>query len=91
MTDVTLKATDAKQHYLDQEYPQASSLLEDVLDEMESLLDEALRLKDQALVWIYLIEWMTVTGVFLVAGFTLWTLMVRRRLYREVAVTRVIE
>ena len=58
---------------------------------MESLLDEALRLKDHVLVWIYLIEWLTVTGVFLVAGFTLWTLMIRRRLYREVAVTRIVE
>jgi hypothetical protein len=91
MTDVSMRATDARQLYLDQEYSQSLTLLGVVIDEMESLMDEALRLKDQALLWIYVIEWLTVTGVFLVAGFTLWTLMVRRRLYREVSVTRVIE
>jgi len=91
MTDVSLKASDAQQLYLDQEYPQSLSLMEEVIDEMESLLDEALRLKDQALVWIYLIEWFSVTGVFLLSGVVLWTLMVRRKLYREVSVTRAVE
>jgi hypothetical protein len=91
MTDVSLKATDAQQLYLDQDYSGSLALLETVIDEMESLMDDALRLKDQALLWIYVIEWMTVTGVFLVAGFTLWTLMIRRKLYREVSVTRIVE
>ncbi len=49
---------------------------------------EAVRLKDQALFWVYVIEWLAVTSASMVAAFTLWTLMVRRGLYRSVATTR---
>ena len=91
MAVVSQKAGDAKQLYLDQEYEQSLSMMEEALEEMEGLMREALRLKDQALVWIYVIEWLTVTGVFLAAGSVLWTLMVRRMLYQEVEVTRLHE
>ena len=45
-------------------------------------------MKDRALMWIYIIEWFTVTATLFISGFLLWTLMVRRRLYGEVGVTR---
>ncbi len=82
------KTREAKGLYLEQEYGQSLSLMEEALDDMESLRVEALRLKDKALVWVYLIEWLAVSAVLLLGGFVLWTLMVRRRLYREVKVTR---
>ena len=45
-------------------------------------------LKQRALFWIYLTEWLAVTAVLLLSGFVLWTLMIRRRLYGEVRSTR---
>jgi hypothetical protein len=87
MVEVFLKVGDAKDRYREQEYQASLSMMEDAIDEMESLRAEAIKLKDQALVWIYTIEWLTVSGVFLSAGFVLWSLMIKRRLYREVTVT----
>ena len=48
---------------------------------------EAVALKDKALFWTYLIEWMAVTGTALFCGFVLWTVMIRRKLYRAVSST----
>ncbi|MBU7004962.1 MAG: hypothetical protein HXS50_05305 [Theionarchaea archaeon] len=48
----------------------------------------ALRAKQTALFWVYAIEWLAVTATLLLCGVVLWSLMVRRRLYREVSATR---
>ncbi len=53
-------------------------------DELEN---EAMALKDRALVWIHLTEWLVTTGTLLIAGFLLWSLMVKRALYREAGMT----
>ncbi len=50
--------------------------------------EEGVRLKNRTLLWIYVIEWLAVTGTSMVCGFILWSLMIRRRLYREVQTTR---
>jgi hypothetical protein len=78
----------SRRAYLAQEYDSASRLMEQALAEIELVRKEALATKDRALLWIYVIEWLAVSGVFLIAAFSLWTLMVKRRLYREVSVTR---
>jgi len=60
-----------------------------VADEMLAKAEEeAVRLKDRTLLWVYVIEWLTVTGTAMVCGFLVWSLMIRRRLYREVRTTR---
>jgi hypothetical protein len=88
MTDSTEKREEATELYLQQDYGDSLSLIEEAIEEMEALRMEALKLKDQALAWVYLVEWLVISAVFLLAGFILWTLMVRRRLYREVSATR---
>jgi len=40
-----------------------------------------------ALMWVYFINWLVVTGTLMISGFVVWTLMVRRRLYKEVVTT----
>jgi len=55
---------------------------------MQSLESEAMKLKHRALIWVYIIEWLAVTGTALGCGIVLWSLMIRRRLYREVPRTR---
>ena len=47
-----------------------------------------MRIKNQTLFWVYVVEWLSVTGVSLLSGFVVWTLMIRKKLYREIRVTR---
>jgi hypothetical protein len=54
----------------------------------EALSQRALKLKDRALAWVYLVEYLSVTGTAMASGFILWTLMVRRRAFTEVGTTR---
>ena len=74
--------------YIAQEYDQTLSVLNEVAEEFTILSEELVELKDKALLWIYIVEWLTVSGTAIICGIVLWTLMVRRRLYREVKITR---
>jgi len=62
-----------------------------LIKELDGLTAEVLEAKDRALLWIFVAEWFTVSGTSMTAGFVVWSLMVRRRLYREAGVTRLIE
>ncbi len=70
------------------DFADATEIMESAMSSFAALRNDAMDLKDRALLWIYLTEWVAVTGTFLACGFVLWSLMVRRRLYREVATTR---
>ncbi len=87
MSDASQKTKEATKLYLKQDYEQSLLFMEEAMDEVEALRVEALKLKDQALAWVYLIEWIVITGVSLFGGFILWTLMVKRRLYKKVSAT----
>jgi hypothetical protein len=78
---------EASRLYLDGEYQTAGDLLFELLDEFTVLENDLLEAKDRAFFWIYLAEWTGVLGVGILCGVTLWTLMVRRKLYREVGTT----
>ncbi len=82
------KVSEGKRLYRMQSYDEASALMDEALSDMDAMGERAMRLKESALVWVHLIQWLVVTGVSLAAGVSVWTLMIRRRLYREVAVTR---
>ncbi len=79
---------EASESYLAGHFGGAHDTLESALGDLDGLEDEVARLKDRALLWVYVVEWSVTTSVLLVAGFILWGLMVRRSLYREVGVTR---
>jgi len=89
MGETATTVQQARQLYLDQQYEKSSLLMDQALREIEDLREEALKLKDRALFWIYLVEWLVVTGVSLLAGTALWTLMIRKRLYRQAPTTRI--
>lgn len=40
------------------------------------------------MLWVYVTEWLVVSSTGMVCGFILWTVMVRRALYRAVQETR---
>ena len=54
----------------------------------DETMDEAIKARNAAAFWIFFTEWCVVTGTSLFAGALIWMLMIRRRLYREVAITR---
>jgi hypothetical protein len=86
--EIDVSASRGRVEYLDQAYEASFDTMETAIVDMEALRSEALKLKDRALLWVYLTEWLAISGVWLLSGFLIWTLMVHRRLYRDVEVTR---
>jgi len=77
----------AKPLYLDLRFEETLDAYRKVEEGLEIVEQDAIRLKDTTLLWVYLIEWLAVTGTSIICGFVLWSFMVRRRLYREVGTT----
>ncbi len=91
--DSVLRDSDAtiaqvKGLYLDLEFSTALGLLGQVEDDLKRGWQLAAEEKNRTLAWIYFIEWSVLSTTSLVAGVTLWSLMIRKRLYREVEATR---
>jgi hypothetical protein len=88
LTAVEEEAQEAMEFYVEQEYDATISFMDSMADGIIDITDEAVRLKNQALFWVYISEWLVVSGVSLSTGTALWHLMVRRRIYRAVGSTR---
>jgi hypothetical protein len=78
----------AEEFYRTDDYDSASEVFDEIHVAWMNLNARAIKVKENALVWVYIIEWFTVTAASLIAGSVLWLLMVRRRLYREIGTTR---
>ena len=78
----------ADEFYRMDDYDSAADVFEDINAAWMELNARAIEVKENALIWVYVIEWFTVTAASLVAGSVLWLVMVRRRLYREMGTTR---
>ncbi len=74
--------------YVEQEYADAIERLNVMSSEISEISRDAVRLKNQAMFWVFLSEWLVVTFAAIVSGVSLWTLMVRRRAYKAVRTTR---
>lgn len=88
LTEIDQVVASALPQYLNLRFEDALESYRTAGKMMQNLESEAMRLKHRALVWAYLIDWVAVTGTALVCGPLLWSLMVRRRLYRQVRYTR---
>ena len=78
----------AEEFYRMDDYDSASEVFDEIHMAWMELNARAIRVKGNALAWVYVIEWFTVTAASLIAGSFLWLVMVRRRLYRETGTTR---
>ncbi len=74
--------------YADQDFGAVMAKMDEVSRAAGEIKVRAMDLKNTTLVWVFAIEWLAVTGTLMMAGYALWALMVGRRLYREVAGTR---
>jgi hypothetical protein len=88
IVDLDGQMNEAIDNYLEQDYDATISFLQSVSPTTKEIAKDVVRLKDEVLFWVYLIEWLSVSGTFMVCGVVLWSLMIRRRLYRRVASTR---
>jgi hypothetical protein len=91
LTALEAEAQGAVDFYLEQDYVMTISHMESMNDKIIEITDHAVRLKNEALAWVYVTEWLVVSSVGMVAGVAVWSLMVRRRVYREVGATRLRE
>jgi hypothetical protein len=88
IVDLDAEMNEAIDNYLEQDYDAAVTFLQSVSPTTKEIAKDVVRLKDEVLFWVYLIEWLSVSGTFMVCGVVLWSLMVKRQLYRRVASTR---
>jgi len=77
--------------YMDQDFAEAEKELDDGFERFAQAEAVARKVKESALLWVYIIEWLVSSSTLFISGFILWTLMVKRRLYREVKATRLTE
>jgi hypothetical protein len=73
--------------YMEGDYDGALAEIDNAIAAVFDLEALAVELKERALLWIYIIEWLTILATGMIFGSLLWALMVRRRLYREVGAT----
>lgn len=83
--------TEADVHYIDQDFVAVLTKLDEIRSRIRQLGEEAIRLKNNALMWVFISECFIVTTTLMITGYILWSLMVRRRLYRDIRVTRLQE
>lgn len=74
--------------YINYDFEGSLARANTLIGDLDEAIKLAIKLKDQALFWIYMVEWTTLTGTSLAAGVVIWTLMVKKRLYRETGTTR---
>jgi hypothetical protein len=90
LEDVGEQKAEADRLYLEQEYEDAAAAMHQVLVGLEDVNEQAIRAKDRAMAWVFFVEWLIVSATSMLSGALAWTLMVRRRLYREVGETRLL-
>jgi len=79
---------EADEQYVLQDYEASLNTIKDANLELEDIERAAVKAKAAAMTWVWAVEWMVVTATLMIAGMVVWTLMVRRGLYREVGTTR---
>ncbi len=78
----------AEEFYRKDMLEDSTAMMEEALRGLQKVAADSVKAKSAALLWVYVVEWMAVTGTAILTGVTLWILMIRRRLYREVGLTR---
>ncbi len=78
----------SQEDYIAYEFEAAHQKINDAIAKMNEARELGFKLKDSALLWVYLTEWSAVSGTAILCGSILYTLMIRRRMYKTVATTR---
>jgi uncharacterized membrane protein len=81
---------DSYSAYISQDYVTSSQIMARATEMLKAGHGQAIEVKNLALLWVYVIEWIVVAATLMIVGSVLWTLMIRKRLYREIASTRAV-
>jgi len=79
---------EAEDLYVDLRVGESLEIMQDLLGRFESMGDDMMRARDRALLWVFVTEYLVVAATCMGCGFALWTLMVKRKLYREAEATK---
>jgi hypothetical protein len=88
LADVEADAAGSVDYYLEQDYQTVIEQMKEISLGISKITAKAVRVKDAALFWVFISEWLIVTGTATLAGLTLWSLMIRKKAYRAVGTTR---
>ncbi len=88
MREAALVRRQADSQYVLQEYGSALTTVKQANSDLAAIEGEAVRVKARAMLWVWIVEWLVVTSTLMITGVAVWSLMVRRKLYREVVTTR---
>ena len=90
LSDLEVEAEEVIQYYLEEEYGTVISMMNEISNKISVVTKDAVRLKDEAMFWVFVSEWLVVTSSSIISGVLLWSLMVRKRAYRRVGGTRLV-
>jgi len=88
LASLETKKSRADAMYLEEAFDQAYALMDEVMQGFSELTSKSIRLKDQTLIWVHMVEWLAVVGASVLCGASIWMLMVKRKLYVEAGVSR---
>lgn len=88
MGEINEKRREGDEQYLSQDYILAKATYIEAIQDLEELNFAAMERKDRAMLWVYVVQWSVVSGTSMFAGAIVWTLMIKRKLYRQVKSTR---
>ena len=80
---------EARQSFIHADMDICQTQLSSLSGRYEELTHLGFKLWNRAIFWVHIVEWLTVSGTSMLAGGILWLLMVRRKLYKEVTLTRI--
>ncbi len=79
---------EATHRYLEHAFLESQASISSALVRFPAAEEVARREKNKALLWVFLIEWLVTSSALFMSGSVLWMLMIRRKLYRKVEMTR---
>ncbi len=86
--DIQGQKRKALDHYVSAELDQAVEEFDETLLMCQQAMEKAIEIRDEAAFWIFFTEWCVVTGTAMFTGSILWVLMIKRRLYKAVELTK---
>jgi hypothetical protein len=88
MGDIDRLKEESFDAYRAADFEGALVMIDEAFDGLISISVDAIKLKERALLWVYLTEWLAITGTLLLSGYAVYSLMIKRRIYKDVTVTR---
>ncbi len=81
----------ASNQYLEQDFMGCEETFQRAFDGFAQAEAVARKVKDNAMLWVYIIEWLITCSTLFVSGSLLWSIMVKRKLYHDVRTTKLVE